>query len=100
MRDVENLREHYAATLRHWVRGLKACREMLLEHVAETTYRIWLLYMAGCAAAFRRGDIGVYQTILCYPDRGRSGLPLTRRDWYEGNAREARRLPSPEALMQ
>ncbi|HEY1808089.1 MAG TPA: cyclopropane-fatty-acyl-phospholipid synthase family protein [Acidobacteriaceae bacterium] len=100
VRDVENLREHYAATLRHWVRGLEACREVLLQHVSETTYRIWLLYMAGCAAAFRRGDIGVYQTLLSYPDRGRSGLPLTRRDWYNGNAREARRHPPAEALMQ
>ena len=82
VRDVENLREHYALTLRHWVRGLEACRATVLQLVPETTYRIWLLYMAGCAAAFERGDIGVYQTLLSRPDRGRSGLPLTRRDWY------------------
>ena len=83
VRDVENLREHYALTLRHWVRGLEACRTTLLQFVPETTYRIWLLYMAGCAAAFERADIGVYQMLLSRPDRGRSRLPLTRRDWYE-----------------
>ncbi|HUB19533.1 MAG TPA: cyclopropane-fatty-acyl-phospholipid synthase family protein [Acidobacteriaceae bacterium] len=83
VRDVENLREHYALTLRLWVRALQASREALLQLVAETTYRIWLLYMAGCAAAFESGDIAVYQTLLSRPDRGRSGLPLTRRDWYE-----------------
>ncbi len=83
VRDVENLREHYALTLRHWVSGLEACREVLLQFVPETTYRIWLLYMAGCAAAFQSGDIGVYQTLLSRADRGRSGLPLTRRDWFD-----------------
>ena len=88
VRDVENLREHYMLTLRHWVRGLEACRERLLAIVPETTYRIWLLYMAGCAAAFQRGDIGVYQTLLSRPERGRSRLPLTRRDWYDSDRAE------------
>jgi len=83
VRDVENLREHYALTLRRWVRGLEACRGVLLQTVPEMTYRIWLLYMAGCAAAFERGDIGVYQVLLSRGDCGRSGVPLTRRDWYE-----------------
>jgi len=101
VRDVENLREHYAMTLRHWVRGLEASREALLEHVSETTYRIWLLYMAGCAAAFQRGDLGLYQTLLSAPERGRSGLPLTRRDWYDDGTRDARgEDASAEALMQ
>jgi cyclopropane-fatty-acyl-phospholipid synthase len=85
VRDVENLREHYALTLRHWVRGLEACRTTLLQFVPETTYRIWLLYIAGCAAAFERADIGVYQMLLSRPDRGQSRLPLTRRDWYDSD---------------
>jgi cyclopropane-fatty-acyl-phospholipid synthase len=38
--------------------------------------------MAGSAAAFRRGDIGVYQVLLSKPDRGKSRLPLTREDLY------------------
>lgn len=82
VRDVENLREHYERTLRCWVEELRAHREEVLRVVPETTYRIWLLYMAGCAAAFERGEIAVYQTLLSRPDRGRSGLPLTRDDWY------------------
>ena len=101
VRDVENLREHYAATLRHWVRGLEACRDRLLEHVPETTYRIWLLYMAGCAAAFQRGDLGLYQTLLSSPQRGRCGQPITRRDWYDDRTQDARgHSASAEALMQ
>lgn len=82
VRDVENLREHYELTLRCWVNGLQRNADTLLKHVSETTYRIWLLYMAGSAAAFRRGDIAVYQMLLYRPDRGATQLPLTREDWY------------------
>ena len=86
VRDVENLREHYELTLRRWVEGLQRNADALLRLVGETTYRIWLLYMAGSAAAFQRGDIAVYQTLLSSPDHGHSGLPLTREDWYLSSA--------------
>lgn len=82
VRDVENLREHYAMTLRRWVDGLRQNSSALLGHVSEMTCRIWLLYMAGSAAAFRRGDIAVHQVLFSRPDHGRSRLPLTREDWY------------------
>jgi cyclopropane-fatty-acyl-phospholipid synthase len=82
VRDVENLREHYEMTLRRWVEGLRRSKDALLRHVSETTYRIWLLYMAGSAAAFRRGDIAVYQALLSRPDKGQSRVPLTRADLY------------------
>lgn len=83
VRDVENLREHYELTLRHWVEDLQHHADAVLKHVSESTYRIWLLYMAGSAAAFRRGDIGIYQTLLSRTDQGQSRLPLTREDWYQ-----------------
>lgn len=83
VRDVENLREHYELTLRRWVEGLKKNSAALLKLVPETTYRIWLLYMAGSAAAFCRGDIAVFQTLLSKHEHGRSGLPLRREDWYQ-----------------
>lgn len=89
VRDIENLREHYELTLRKWVEGLRRNEEALLKIVPETTYRIWLLYMAGSAAAFRRGDIAVYQVLLSRPDRGRSRLPLLREDWYSGRLCES-----------
>lgn len=85
VRDVENLREHYELTLRCWVKGLQRNASALLKLVPEATYRIWLLYMAGSAAAFRRGDIAVYQALLSSPEHGRSGLPLKRGDWYESS---------------
>jgi cyclopropane-fatty-acyl-phospholipid synthase len=86
VRDVENLREHYDLTLQSWLEGLRRNADTLLQHVPEITYRIWLLYTAGSAAAFRRGDIGVYQVLFSRPDEAKNHLPLTRRDWYSKSA--------------
>lgn len=82
VRDVENLREHYELTLRRWVDGLRQNKARLLDQVPLVTYRIWLLYMAGSAAAFHRGDIAIYQVLFSRPDQGSAHLPLTRNDWY------------------
>jgi len=80
--DVEALRQHYALTLRHWVRRLEAGKAEAMQHVSEPVYRIWRLYMAACALQFEQGDIGVYQILAS----GRGGIagqvPLTRRDLY------------------
>jgi cyclopropane-fatty-acyl-phospholipid synthase len=83
VRDVESLREHYALTLRHWVRRLEAGHAEALRHVDEHTYRVWRLYMSGSAHGFTSRRLNVYQALLAFPDsRGQSGLPLTRADWY------------------
>jgi cyclopropane-fatty-acyl-phospholipid synthase len=83
IRDVENLREHYGLTLEHWLRRLEAQHSAALAFVPEETYRVWRLYLAGSGHGFRRGHIGVYQTLLTkLDDRGRATLPLTRSDWY------------------
>jgi cyclopropane-fatty-acyl-phospholipid synthase len=83
VRDVESLREHYALTLRHWVRRLEAHHEQALAFVDEPTYRVWRLFMSGSAHGFTTGQLNVYQTLLSKPNEdGGSGLPLTRTDWY------------------
>ena len=83
VRDVESLREHYALTLRHWVRRLEAHHDEALHHVDEPTYRVWRLFMSGSAHGFASGRLNVYQSLLLKPaPGGGSGLPLTRRDWY------------------
>lgn len=82
IRDVESLREHYAMTLRHWVRRLETKAEQARVIVGDIAYRIWRLYMAGSAHGFVTGRLNLYQTLLCKPDRGASHLPLTREDWY------------------
>jgi cyclopropane-fatty-acyl-phospholipid synthase len=82
--DAENLREHYVLTLRHWLRRLEAHSEEARQMVGETKYRIWRVYIAGSAHYFQTGRIDLYQTLLVKSDHGKSGLPLTRADWYLG----------------
>lgn len=85
VRDVESLREHYAMTLRRWVSRLEAHHEEALEFVDEPTFRIWRLFMSGCAHGFTRGRLNVQQSLLVKPGPdGQSGLPLTRADLYMG----------------
>jgi len=82
IRDVENLREHYALTLHHWLRRLEARHDEALRFVDEVTYRVWRLYIGGSAHGFRRGHIAVYQTLLRKLEPpGQAKLPLTRNDW-------------------
>ena len=83
VRDVESLREHYVYTLRHWVRLLEEHAEEVRRITDEVTYRIWRLYMSSSIHQFKLGRIGIHQTLLVKPDGGRSGMPLTREDWYE-----------------
>src|SRR6266508_238656 len=86
IRDVENLREHYALTLRHWLRRLEEHHNEALRLVDEATYRVWRLYIAGSAHGFRSGHIAVYQTLLAkLGPSGQSNLPFTRDDWYTQN---------------
>ena len=83
IRDVENLREHYALTLRAWVCRLEAKHDEALAFVREPAYRAWRLYMAGSAHGFAQGRLAIYQVLLSRDDgNGQAGLPLTRDDWY------------------
>ncbi len=88
--DVENLRMHYAKTLRHWVARLEAHHAQALAHVSEATYRVWRLYMAASAVEFESGGTAIHQILASRrPDRHPypSPLPLTRGDLY--NAKES-----------
>jgi cyclopropane-fatty-acyl-phospholipid synthase len=83
VRDMESLREHYALTLRHWVRSLEEKGREATALVGEHTFRVWRLYMASSANAFASAAINVIQTLLAKPDaHGKSGIPLTRDDIY------------------
>jgi cyclopropane-fatty-acyl-phospholipid synthase len=83
LRDVESLREHYRLTLRNWVRRLEANRAKAVQATDEATYRTWRLFMSGAAYGFEIGQSNVYQSLLVKADRGKSGMPLNRSDWYK-----------------
>lgn len=83
VRDVESLREHYALTLRHWVKNLEEHREEALKLVDEVTYRVWRLYMAGSSYGFSINQQSVFQALLVKNrGKGENDLPLTREDIY------------------
>lgn len=86
VRDVENLREHYALTLRHWVDRLERRREEAIAATDKVTYRTWRLYMSASAYGFQAGRICVFQTLFCKPADGKSYVPLTRAHLYGGDS--------------
>lgn len=82
-RDAEALREHYAITLRHWVRRLERARVEAVQSVGEEVYRIWRLYMAASAYGFSSGRLSIDQLILAKPTAaGVVDIPRTRADIY------------------
>ncbi len=81
--DVEAWREHYARTCKLWCERLYAQRDVAAAEVGEAKLRIWLLYLAGCALAFERGAVGIFQTLASKKSKGSAGLPPTRADWYK-----------------
>ncbi len=80
--DVESLREHYARTLRLWTLNLQARRDEAVALAGEQAYRTWILYMAGSAWGFEKGNINLYQVLLAKRRSGFPPVPLTRADLY------------------
>jgi len=80
VRHVENLREHYARTLRAWVANLEADWDEAVAIAGVGRARIWRLYMAASAVNFEDGPIQVHQTLAVRADTGASKMPA-RPDW-------------------
>jgi len=80
--DLEGLRPHYAFTLRHWINRLEENQQEAIKLVGDRTYRIWRLYMTGCAIQFEQGATGIYQILAERKHLGMPNIPLTRRDLY------------------
>jgi cyclopropane-fatty-acyl-phospholipid synthase len=83
VRDVENLREHYARTLRAWVANIERNRAAAEGAAGTTAYRVWRLYMAASAVGFESASMGLFQSLLARPtEQGHVEIPSTRRDLY------------------
>lgn len=63
--DVECLRRHYARTLACWSENYERQQEAIRAQVSETTYRVWRIYLAGCAHAFSQNWVSIYQVLAC-----------------------------------
>jgi cyclopropane-fatty-acyl-phospholipid synthase len=78
-RDVENLREHYALTLRHWLQRLESNHDVAATAVGEVAYRCWHLLVAFSKYFMETGLLAEFQTLFGKPtEDGRLHLPLIR----------------------
>ena len=57
-------REHYALTLRHWLKNLEANKARALDCVDEATYRVWRLYMASVGVWFQHQSRDNFSNIV------------------------------------
>ena len=81
VRHEENLREHYALTLKGWSENLEANWDECVREVGEGTARVWGLYMAGSRLSFERNEIQLHQVLAVKPDAtGNAHFPL-RPTW-------------------
>ena len=74
--DVENLRLHYAKTLEHWLARFEAATGVVEEMFNAAVARTWRLYLAGSLAAFRSGNMQLFQVV--FSRAGNNRIPWIR----------------------
>ncbi len=74
--DVENLRLHYAKTLRHWTSRFDLVEDQVRQMFDARFVRMWRLYLAGSAAAFSTGELQLFQVAFSRPQN--NSLPWNR----------------------
>jgi cyclopropane-fatty-acyl-phospholipid synthase len=78
--DVENLRLHYAATLRHWRARFEAHADDIRAMFDDAFVRTWRLYLAGAQASFMSGDLQLFQ--VTFGRAADNARPWTRDALY------------------
>jgi cyclopropane-fatty-acyl-phospholipid synthase len=79
--DVENLRLHYARTLRHWLDRYDSVLDKVRSMFADESFvRMWRLYLAGSIAGFETGWLQLFQVLITKQDN--NAIPLTREYMY------------------
>jgi cyclopropane-fatty-acyl-phospholipid synthase len=82
--DVENIRLHYALTLEHWSHRFENNVGKVRAMFDDSFIRAWRLYLSGSIAAFRSGDLQLFQVVF---NRGESNEVSWTRDhlYRKGN---------------
>jgi len=93
--DVEILRLHYAETLKAWRERFRAHWDEAAAIYDERFCRMWDFYLAGSEAAFRSGDMIVFQLQF---GKDRNALPLTRDYMVEAENAFRAQNEGPESL--
>ena len=87
--DVENIRLHYALTLRHWLRRYEDAIGTVRAMFDEALVRTWRLYLAGSIAAFETGALQLFQVLFTAEEN--NDIPLTRAHLYGAGSVDAQR---------
>jgi cyclopropane-fatty-acyl-phospholipid synthase len=78
--DVENLRLHYAKTLKHWLERFEEASCQIEKKFDQQFTRAWRLYLAGSLAGFTAGTLQLFQVLFAHPEK--SDLHWTRSHLY------------------
>jgi cyclopropane-fatty-acyl-phospholipid synthase len=78
--DVENLRLHYAATLRHWLDRFERVAGEVEARFGAAFVRAWRLYLAASLTGFSSGYMQLFQVVFA-PGTS-NAVPWTRADLY------------------
>ena len=79
----ENLRPHYALTLRDWCANLVEHWDEAVAEVGIATARVWGLYMAGSRLGFERNVVQLHQVLAVKVDERGGGVDLPLRPWWK-----------------
>ncbi len=91
--DVENLRLHYAVTLRHWLDRFEQAADSVREMFDERFVRMWRFYLAGSIATFETGGLQLFQVLFARSLN--NDVPWTREDLYAARRNEVATLTAP-----
>ena len=78
--DVENLRLHYALTLRDWLQRFSSHEGQVRAMHDDRFVRAWRLYLAGSQAAFSVGELQLFQWVFTHG--GNNAIPWSRSHQY------------------
>ena len=78
--DIENLRLHYAKTLRHWLERFDQNEEVIAKKFDQRFVRAWRLYLTGSIAAFLVGTLQLFQ--IAFTRGADNSVPMNREHLY------------------
>ena len=82
VRDVENLRRHYARTCAIWTENFENRADEIARLTDGKRFRIWHVYLAGCAHAFAHDWISLYQIVCGKAGEDPGQMPWSRKYMY------------------
>lgn len=83
IRDVENLREHYAQTFALWADNLEKESKEIMKEVGANVYKSTHGQMRKMSDRFATGELALFHLLLAKPGRrGAANIPKTRADLY------------------